>query len=196
MRIGGEDPGRRAHSRNRCQHYGLLRVTASSDRHRIPTMFCSSGSESLSCPSSPLTPSAIRRQPEARQWSPSATGQLATCTPAPRSLSCAFCQRSQFVSDTTGSMHCLSGRAKNAKPTGSSRGVLVRCPPWRVLSLAACCRDTLCTSEDPSPLRADALARPLRCTRRVPPCRHRAEPQNRCEPFLAATINDAAAYLA
>jgi hypothetical protein len=39
MRIGGEAPGRRAQSRNRCQHHGLLRVTATSDRHRIPTMF-------------------------------------------------------------------------------------------------------------------------------------------------------------
>jgi hypothetical protein len=48
MRIGGEAPGRRAQSRNRCQHHGLLRVTATSDRHRIPTVFCSSCSESLS----------------------------------------------------------------------------------------------------------------------------------------------------
>jgi len=26
MRIGGEAPRRRTHSRNRCQHHGLLRV--------------------------------------------------------------------------------------------------------------------------------------------------------------------------
>ena len=97
MRIGGEAPGRRTHSRNRCQHHGLLRVTATSDRHRIPTMFCSSGSESLFCPSPPLTPLAIRRQPEPRQWSPDTRGQLATCAPAPRSLFCVFCQRSQSV---------------------------------------------------------------------------------------------------
>src|SRR5262245_65942121 len=42
MRIGGEAPGRRAHSRNRCQHHGLLRVTATSDRDRIPTVSSSS----------------------------------------------------------------------------------------------------------------------------------------------------------
>jgi len=73
MRIGGEAPGRRAQSRNRCQHHGLLRVTVTSDRHRIPTMFCSSCSESY--PSSPLTPLAIRRQPEPPQWLPGAIGQ-------------------------------------------------------------------------------------------------------------------------
>src|SRR5258708_11205739 len=53
MRIGGEAPRRRTHSRNRCQHHGLLRVTATSDHPRIPTMLCSSGSEILSCPSLP-----------------------------------------------------------------------------------------------------------------------------------------------
>src|SRR4051794_3857780 len=31
MRIGGEAPGRRAHSQERCQHHGRLRVTATSD---------------------------------------------------------------------------------------------------------------------------------------------------------------------
>ena len=67
MRIGGEAPRRRTHSRNRCQHHGLLRVTATSDRHRMPTKFCSSGSESLSCLSSPFTRLATRRQLEPRQ---------------------------------------------------------------------------------------------------------------------------------
>src|SRR3984893_539865 len=88
MRIGGEAPRRRTHSRNRFQNHGLLRVTATSDRPRIPTMFCSSASESLSFLSFSLTPLAIRRQPEPRQWSPGATEQLATCAPEPRSLSC------------------------------------------------------------------------------------------------------------
>src|SRR3954452_24981452 len=41
MRIGGEAPGRRAHSQERCQHHGLLRVTATSDRHWRPTVSCS-----------------------------------------------------------------------------------------------------------------------------------------------------------
>src|SRR6266516_8031889 len=58
MRIGGEAPRRRTHSRNRFQNHGLLRVTATSDRHRIPTMFCSSASESLSFLS--LLPHAAR----------------------------------------------------------------------------------------------------------------------------------------
>jgi len=133
MRIGGEAPRRRTHSRNRCQHHGLLRVTATSDRYRI-VLF---RQVPRACH---LTPFATRRQPEPRLWSPGATGQLATCAPEPRSLFCVFCQRSRFVSDTTGSMHCLSGSAKSAKPTGSSRGVLVRCPPWRALSLAVYCR--------------------------------------------------------
>ena len=42
MRIGGKAPRRRTHSRNRCQHHGLLRVTATSDRHRMPTKFSES----------------------------------------------------------------------------------------------------------------------------------------------------------
>ena len=54
-------PGRRAHSQERCQHHGRLRVTATSDRHRRPTISCSSGSESLSCRRSPVTPLARQR---------------------------------------------------------------------------------------------------------------------------------------
>src|SRR5258708_31756890 len=48
MRVGGDAHRRRTHSRNRFQNHGLLRVTATSDRHRTLTMFCSSASESLS----------------------------------------------------------------------------------------------------------------------------------------------------
>jgi hypothetical protein len=40
------------------QNHGLLRVTATSDRHRTPTMFCSSASESLAFLS--LLPHAAR----------------------------------------------------------------------------------------------------------------------------------------
>src|SRR5216683_3555737 len=58
MRIGGEAPRRRTHSRNRFQNHGLLRVTATSDRHRTMTMFCSSASESSSFLS--LLPHAAR----------------------------------------------------------------------------------------------------------------------------------------
>ena len=47
MRIGGEAPGRRAHSRKRYRHHGLLRVTATPDRQRRRTISCSSGS---ACP--------------------------------------------------------------------------------------------------------------------------------------------------
>src|SRR5260370_16937337 len=86
---------------------------------------------------------ATRRQLEPRQWLPDATGQLAISAPELRSLSCAFCRRFQSVYDTIGPMHCPSGRAKSAKPTESFRGVLVRCPPWRALSLAVCCRSRL-----------------------------------------------------
>ena len=49
MRIGGEAPGRRAHSRKRCQHHAMLRVTATSDRQRRPARSCSPSSKSLSC---------------------------------------------------------------------------------------------------------------------------------------------------
>jgi hypothetical protein len=66
MRIGGEAPGRRAHSQERCQHHGRLRVTATSDRQRRPAISCSSGSESLSCRRSPVTPLARQRQPAPR----------------------------------------------------------------------------------------------------------------------------------
>src|ERR1700731_1032844 len=55
------------------------------------TRFCSSGSESLSCLSSPITRLATRRQLEPRQLLPDATEQLAIFGPEPRSLSCAFC---------------------------------------------------------------------------------------------------------
>jgi hypothetical protein len=49
------------------QHHGLLRVTATSDRHRILTMVCSSGSDSLFCQSAHLTLLAKRHQPEPRR---------------------------------------------------------------------------------------------------------------------------------
>src|SRR5882757_7741090 len=106
MRIGGEAPRRRTHSRNRFQNHGLLRVTATSDRHRTLTMFCSSASETLSFQVLSLTPLAIRRQPEPRQWLPDATRQLAICAPELRLLFCGFCHP-QFESDTTGPMHCV-----------------------------------------------------------------------------------------
>src|SRR5262245_31224724 len=49
-------------------------------------------------------------------------------------------------------------------------------------------RDALCTPEDPSPLRAHAPARPIRCPRRVPPRRDRPEPQDASPaPHPAAT---------
>src|SRR3954469_2460566 len=48
MRISGEAPGRRAHSRKRCRHHAMLRVTANSDRQRRPVRSCSPGSEGLS----------------------------------------------------------------------------------------------------------------------------------------------------
>jgi hypothetical protein len=41
MRIGGEAPRRRTHSTKRYEHHGFSRVTATSDCHRMPTMFCS-----------------------------------------------------------------------------------------------------------------------------------------------------------
>jgi hypothetical protein len=48
MRISGEAPGRRAHSRKRCRHHAMLRATANSDRQRRPARSCSPGSEGLS----------------------------------------------------------------------------------------------------------------------------------------------------
>src|SRR5208337_870548 len=91
MRIGGEAPRRRTHSRKRCQHHGLLRVTATSDHHRNRRCCVRQAPIArLLPPVSPLTLLVIRRQPEPRRWSPGATEQLATCAPEPRSLSCVF----------------------------------------------------------------------------------------------------------
>ena len=126
-----------------CQHHGLLRVTPPRIVIGYRQVLFSSGSESLFCLTAYLTPLATQRQSEPRQWSLGAIGQLAICAPALRSLFCVFRQRSRFVPDTTGSMRCLSGGAKNAKLTRSCRGVLGRCPPSRVLSLAVCCRSRL-----------------------------------------------------
>ena len=47
-------------------------------------------------------------------------------------------------------------------------------------------RDAICAPQNPSPLRAYALAGSLRGTRRVPPRRHRAKPQDARQPTLAA----------
>ena len=52
-------------------------------------------------------------------------------------------------------------------------------------------RDALCAPEDPPSLRAHAAAGPLGRTRRVPPRRHRPEPQDPGEPSLAATAEHA-----
>src|SRR3981189_1126717 len=139
MRIGGEAPRRRTHSRNRFQNHGLLRVTATSDRHRTLTMFCSSASESLSFLS--LLPHA------ARNTTPAGTSPVVT-------------RRHKAISNLRARatiivlrflppsvrvryhwpMHCPSERAKSAKPTEAFRPVLVRCPPWQALSPAVCCR--------------------------------------------------------
>src|SRR5262249_30625385 len=43
--------------------------------------------------------------------------------------------------------------------------------------------------EDSPPLRAHALARPLRCTRRVPPRRRGSEPQDPSRPYASATTS-------
>ena len=141
MRIGGEAPRRRTHSRNRCQHQGLLRVTATSDHHRKPTMLSSVSK-------SPLLPIPAHA---ARNTTPAGTSPVVTSRHRAISnlraratiIVLRFFRRSLFVSDTTGSMRCPSGKAKSAKPVGSSRGVRVRYPPWRAPSFAACCRSHL-----------------------------------------------------
>ena len=43
-------------------------------------------------------------------------------------------------------------------------------------------RDAVCSPQDPSSLRANATERSLRRSRRVPPRRNRAEPQDACDP--------------
>src|SRR4051794_15694090 len=143
MRIGGEAPGRRAHSQERCQHHGRLRVTATSDRHWRPTISCSPGSkssQSLSCPRSPVTLLARRRQPAPRPWSPFATVRSAAFSRGPRSGSCA-CHHGRRPSapGTTAPAHSPSDEAGSARPAGSSRAARGRCPPWRALSRAAGC---------------------------------------------------------
>src|SRR5262249_36481197 len=45
--------------------------------------------------------------------------------------------------------------------------------------------DALCAPEDAPPFRAYAVAGPFRCTRRIPPCRHRAELEDTRQLYLA-----------
>jgi Transposase DDE domain len=47
-------------------------------------------------------------------------------------------------------------------------------------------RDALCTPEDPSPFRANASVRPLRCTGRIPPRGHRPKPKDTRQPSLVS----------
>jgi hypothetical protein len=80
--------GERTHSRNRCQHQGLLRVTATSDHYRKPTMLFVRFRELVLSQILPLTLLVVRRQPELHRWSLGATKQLAACAPEAQSLSC------------------------------------------------------------------------------------------------------------
>ena len=79
MRIGGEAPGRRAHSSTRHESHRKARVTATSDRHRQPAGEPWAGRETVSgapLRPSPLTPpDAGRHRPASRRWSPNATAR-------------------------------------------------------------------------------------------------------------------------
>ena len=79
MRIGGEAPGRRAHSSMRHESHRKARVTATSDRHRQPAGEPWAGRETVSgapLRPSPLTPpDAGRHRPASRRWSPNATAR-------------------------------------------------------------------------------------------------------------------------
>jgi len=133
-----EAPRRRTHSRNRFQNHGLLRVTATSDRHRIPTMSARQPPRALSFLSFPLTPS----QYDANWNLPVVTRRhksISNCAPELRSLFCGVCQRPQSCPIPLGQCTVLLN-SKSAKPTESFRGVTRACPLWRALSLAVCCR--------------------------------------------------------
>ena len=79
MRIGGEAPGRRAHSSMRHESHRKARVTATSDRHRQPAGEPWADRETVSgapLRPSPLTPpDAGRHRPASRRWSPNATAR-------------------------------------------------------------------------------------------------------------------------
>ena len=79
MRIGGEAPGRRAHSSTRHECHRKARVTATSDRHRQPAGEPWADRETVSgapLRPSPLTPPDAGRYPQAsRRWSPNATAR-------------------------------------------------------------------------------------------------------------------------
>ena len=79
MRIGGEAPGRRAHSSTRHERHRKARVTATSDRHRQPARETWADRETVSgapLRPSPLTPPDAGRYPQAsRRWSPNATAR-------------------------------------------------------------------------------------------------------------------------
>src|SRR6478672_5887802 len=75
--------------------------------------------------------------------------------------------------------------------------VMRRAPGWVHLSSpnpvtsARRSRCALRTPEDTPRLRAYAVARLFRCTRRVPPRCHRAELEDPCQPYLAAVAQHA-----
>ena len=79
MRIGGEAPGRRAHSSTRHESHRKARGTATSDRHRQPARETWADRETVSgalLRPSPLTPPDAGRYPQAsRRWSPNATAR-------------------------------------------------------------------------------------------------------------------------
>jgi len=111
----------------------VLRVTATSNRHRTLTMFCSSASESFIFSKS--SPHAARNTTPAGTSPVVARRHKAISNLRARAtiIVCGFCHP-QFESDTPGLMHCPSERAKNAKPTESFPTRTVRCPPWQALS--------------------------------------------------------------
>ena len=138
MRIGGEAPGRRAQSRNRCQHHGLLRVTATSDRHRIPTMFCSSCSESY-----PEFSSHAARNTTPAGTSPMVTRRhraMSNLRASATIIVLRFLPALSVLSDTTGPMHCLLEDQETPSQLDHPAAYSCIAPPSRALSLAVCCR--------------------------------------------------------
>ena len=126
IRIGGEAPGRRTHSKPRHAGHVQYRVAATSDRHRQ--------SVNTGGLQKPLLAGAITRPREGasltapRQWSPVAKARSGACERALRSWSCASrYERLPFVLDTTWPTRCPSGAPGNPRRSGASHGARGRC---------------------------------------------------------------------
>ena len=143
IRIGGEAPGRRAHSKPRRAGHVQYRVAATSDRHlqEIMSVRADCRTYSQACP-----------QAAARRTRP--CGYLASGRQSPKRdqelssqrydhcLARSAAERLQFVPDTTRPIRCSSGVPGSPRRAGASRGAPFTAPSTRSSSTAPVSRDS------------------------------------------------------